>query len=127
MGSAIIEVGLGLVMVYFVLSVVVTQINHLIINSLNLRAENLRAWFYKAIADESLRDEVMTHPMINIVEAQMSLKRPNRLQRGFNWLGRKTVSLLVPNADQYRSTTTVSYVAPTVFADVLLGIFISDR
>lgn len=126
MGSAIIEVGLGLVMVYFVLSVIVTQINNLIVNFLNLRAENLRAWFHKAITDDSVRDEVLTHPMINMVEAQMAVQRPNRLRRLLNHIGRWFVGRLVPGADQFRSTTKVSYIAPNVFADVLLGVFVKD-
>lgn len=127
MGSAIIEVGLGLVMVYFVLSVIVTQVNNLIVNFLNLRAENLRAWFHHAITDDGVRNEILTHPMINIVEAQMATKRPNVLQRLLNRIGRWFVARLVPGADKYRSTTKVSYVAPNVFADVLLGVFVKDQ
>ncbi len=126
MSSAIIEVGLGLVMVYFVLSVIVTQVNNLIVNFLNLRAENLRAWFHKAITDEGVRNEILTHPMINMVEAQMTPRQPNWLKRLFNRLGRWAVGRLVPGADQYRSTTKVSYIAPNVFADVLLGVFVHD-
>lgn len=127
MGSAIIEVGLGLVMVFFVLSVIVTQVNNLLVNFLNLRAENLRAWFHEAITDEAVRNEVLTHPMINIVEAQLTVRRPNIFQRILNRVGRWFVARLVPGANNYRSTTKVSYVAPTVFADVLLGVFIKDQ
>lgn len=126
MGSAIIEVGLGLVMVFFVLSVIITQVNNLIVNFLNLRAENLRAWFHQTITDDAVRNEVLTHPMINIVEAQQSVKRPNVYQRIINRLGRWFVARLVPGADQYRSTSKVSYIAPNVFADVLLGVFMKD-
>lgn len=126
MGSAIIEVGLGLVMVFFVLSVIVTQINNLIVNFLNLRAENLRAWFHKAITDDGVRNEILTHPMINMVEAQLSPHRPNRLRRLLNRLGRWAVGRLVPGAEKYQSTTKVSYIAPNVFADVLLGVFVKD-
>lgn len=127
MGSAIIEVGLGLVMVYFVLSVIITQVNNLIVNFLNLRAENLRAWFHQNITDENVRNEILTHPMINIVEAQSSVKRPNVIRRTLNRVGRWLVGRLVPGADQYRSTTKVSYIAPNVFADVLLGVFMKDE
>ncbi|NWG15729.1 MAG: hypothetical protein HXY41_03765 [Chloroflexi bacterium] len=127
MGSAIIEVGLGLVMAYFVLSVVVTQINNLIINSLNLRSENLRAWFHKTITDEFVLNEVLAHPMINMAETQTAFKRPNRLQRLFNGIKRRMVGLLVPGAQKFYSTTDVSYIAPSVFTDVLVSLFIQDR
>ncbi|MBC6934616.1 MAG: hypothetical protein DWB42_02125 [Chloroflexi bacterium] len=127
MGSAIIEVGLGLVLTYFVLSVVVTQINNLIINGLNLRAENLRAWFHRTITDDFVRYEVLAHPMINMAETQSALKRPSRLRRILNGLKRRMVGLLIPGAEQHYSTTDVSYVSPGVLTNVLVNLFIEDK
>jgi hypothetical protein len=126
MSSAIIEVGIGLVMVFFILSIVVTQINNIIVNTLNLRAENLREWFHNTFTDEALRNEIMAHPMIGIVKTQLAIKKPNLLDRVTRSIKRRIVGILVPGAQQYTATTDVSNVAPDVFANALISIFISD-
>ena len=120
MDSAIIEVGLGLVLVYFVLSIVITQLNNLIVNSLNLRAENLHAWFLRNVADD-VRNDLMVGlgVMKRDDEAQ---HKPNIIRRFSNWLGRKLVGILVPGADQHHDSTNVSNITPSVFTDALLGI-----
>jgi hypothetical protein len=126
MSSAIIEVGIGLVMVFFILSIVVTQINNIIVNTLNLRAENLREWFHNTFTDEALRNEIMAHPMIGIVKTQLAIKKPNLLDRITRRIKRRIVGILVPGAQQYTATTDVSNVAPDVFANALISIFITD-
>ncbi len=117
MDSAIIEVGIGLVMVYFVLSIVVTQLNNLIVNSLNLRAETLHAWFRQNL-QEGVREELLRN--LGILRENDEQNR-RWLRKALKRLGRKVVGVLVPGAGEQRYTTDVSNVAPTVFADTLLG------
>lgn len=119
MDSAIIEVGLGLVMVYFILSIVVTQLNNLIINSLNLRAENLHAWFRQVIQHQEVRGELLKQ--FGMVKLNAGEQKVNIVRRVQNWLERRLVSILVPGAGKQGETTDVSSVTPSVFADVLMG------
>ncbi len=72
--SAIIDVGVGLVLVYILMSIIVTQCNAVLVNILNLRAEHLRDGLEKLITDENLRYELLTHPLINVVQSEMSLR-----------------------------------------------------
>jgi hypothetical protein len=131
MGSAIIEVGIGLVLIYLVLSIVVTQINNTVVNVLNLRAENLREWFRDVITDASVRQELLSHPMINIVKTQAQVEAQkaseNRFMRFFKGIGRWMVGMLVPGASDLRYTSKVSYVDPQTFANVLLSILVEDQ
>lgn len=130
MGSAIIEVGIGLVLVYLVLSIVMTQINNVVVNALNLRAENLREWFQDVIADENLRTDLLSHPMINIVKTQAQVATEpsgNPILNFFKRIGRWLLGFLVPGARDRRYTSKISYVAPSVFSDVLFGILIKDQ
>jgi hypothetical protein len=128
MGSAIIEVGIGLVMVYFILSIVVTTINNMLVNSLNLRAENLREWFAKVITDDQVLNEILTHPMIGLIKTEDAVPKKNIVRRLFSILKNRFLDLLVPGAgDNDIPTSDVSNVAPNVFANALTGIVLKDQ
>ena len=72
MSSSIIEVGLGLVLVYMVLSLLVSQINNVIKNALNVRAELYRAELERLLQDSTIREQVMNHPAINFTNRAVS-------------------------------------------------------
>jgi hypothetical protein len=67
--SAIIEVAIGLIFVFSLLSILVTQINTVIVNFLNLRAKRLKEQLDKVLTDPVIRAKIMTHPLIRMVEA----------------------------------------------------------
>ncbi len=67
--AAIIEVAIGLIFVFSLLSILVTQINTVIINFLNLRAKRLKEQLDKVLSDPVIRAKIMTHPLIRMVEA----------------------------------------------------------
>ncbi len=132
MGSAIIEVGIGLVLVYLVLSIVITQVNNVIVNVLNLRAENLRSELEKLLSDEDLSGKLLTHPLVNLIHNQvMLIKRPGRLARLRQWLRKLIVNFLIPGSRQsintMGDTTGVSWIDPEVFADALIDLVITDK
>lgn len=132
MGSAIIEVGIGLVLVYLILSIVITQINNLIVNVLNLRSENLRSEVEKLLSDESVRAQVLTHPMVNLIHNQVMLvKKPGRITRLREWLRRTINNILVPGSKQASKqmgeTTDVTFIDPALFSDVLIDIVFPDK
>jgi hypothetical protein len=67
--AAIIEVAIGLIFVFSLLSILVTQINTVIINFLNLRAKRLKEQLDKTLTDPVIRAKIMTHPLIRMVES----------------------------------------------------------
>lgn len=71
--SPIIQVIIGLVFVYSLLSILVTQINAVIASFLKLRAQHLRDGINELIQDPILRAKVMTHPLIRLVENKLVL------------------------------------------------------
>lgn len=71
--SAIIEVIVGIVFVYILLSILVTEINTIISNTFRLRARNLRQALDKIIADPVMRAKIYSHPLIQLVEEQTIL------------------------------------------------------
>lgn len=71
--SAILEVIIGIVFVYVILSILVTEINTIISNTLRLRANNLRDGLDHIIADPVMRAKIYSHPLIRLLEDQMVL------------------------------------------------------
>jgi hypothetical protein len=128
MGSAIIEVGIGMVMVYFILSIIVTQLNNMLVNLTNLRAENLREWFHNVINDDAVRDEILTHPMIGLVKTDTTAESRGILRRLVEVGGRRFLGMIIPSSNEYEAKTSdVSNVSSNVFADALTGILVKDQ
>ncbi len=71
--AAIVEVIVGIIFVYILLSILVTEINTLISNALRLRAQNLREALDKIIDDPVMRAKIYTHPLIQLVEERTVL------------------------------------------------------
>ncbi len=71
--AAIVEVVIGVIFVYILLSILVTEINTLISNAFRLRAQNLRDALDKIIEDPVMRAKIYTHPLIQLVEERAVL------------------------------------------------------
>ncbi len=71
LNSAILEVIVGLIFVYSLLSILVTQINSLLSNLMNLRAKHLRDGLADLLRDPQLQAKVMSHPLINILRGSV--------------------------------------------------------
>ncbi|MCC6616703.1 MAG: hypothetical protein IT320_24730 [Anaerolineae bacterium] len=65
--SAIIEVIIGMIFIFSLLSILVTQINTLITNLLNTRAKHLKAGITDMITDPVVLAKFMSHPLIRLV------------------------------------------------------------
>ncbi len=65
---AILEVMIGMVFVYSLLSILVTQINTIITNILNLRARHLRHGLNQLLSDPVVRARIMGHPLIGLIQ-----------------------------------------------------------
>lgn len=71
--AAILEVIVGMIFIYVLLSILVTEVNTLISNALRLRARNLREALDKIIDDPVMRAKIYTHPLIQLVEERSIL------------------------------------------------------
>ena len=71
--AAILEVIIGMIFIYVLLSILVTEVNTLISNALRLRARNLREALDKIIDDPVMRAKIYTHPLIQLVEERSVL------------------------------------------------------
>ncbi len=67
--AAIIQVIAGVIFVFILLSIVVTEVNSLIARALKLRAKNLRSTINEIIEDPIIQAKVYTHPLIQLVKA----------------------------------------------------------
>jgi hypothetical protein len=112
-GSAIIEVVIGLVFVYSLLSLLVTQVNTVIVNLLNIRARHLKGGLEKMITDPVVRAKVLAHPLIRLIEPPVVPEERMSAQ---------TAEQAVTEG----KVTKVSYVAPKTFVDVLTDVLASD-
>lgn len=103
--ATIIEVVLGLIFVYSLLAILVTQINMVISNIFNLRARHLKAAVRDLITDPTTQARFMTHPLIALVQRPLNPDRPLSAQGA--------VQVVESN------TSDVEWIEPDVFAGVL--------
>ena len=69
-GSTIIDVAIGLIFVYFLLSMVASHINEIVASILQWRARDLEAGIRSMLADPELADKVWNHPLIRGLAGQ---------------------------------------------------------
>lgn len=108
--TAILELVIGLLFIFSLMAILVTQINTLITNALNLRAKNLKESLQNLVDDKQLQAEVLVHPLIKLVDpsqvAMMSLSVGDNMSDG------------VLNAP----LTRVTDIAPGTFVEALASI-----
>lgn len=112
---SVIQLVIGMLFIFTLLSILVTQINTLILNLLNLRAKQLKEGLLRFITDKELQAKVLAHPLVRMVDTTIAPDRdlsdeeaeaivhsqPNRVE----WLPSSTfvealVSLLTSKSDQ---------------------------
>lgn len=113
--SAIFEVIIGMVFIFSLLSILVTQINSVLASVLRLRARHLREGISKLVLDPMIRAKVVTHPLIRLVKGDMTLpeqqiteEQADKIAMGplhyVEWINPKTfvnvlISLIRVNSD----------------------------
>jgi hypothetical protein len=65
--AAIIQVAIGLIFIYSLLSILVTTLNTVITNFLRWRASHLKAALMALITDEEVQQALLSHPLINVI------------------------------------------------------------
>jgi hypothetical protein len=109
--SAIIEVVIGVIFVYSLLSILVTQINTLIGNILNTRSRRLKEGMVELLSDPVIRAKIMSHPLIGMVE--------DKLLPGERITSEKATEMTSGKE------TNVAWVETATFVDVLTDVLTS--
>lgn len=108
--TPIIEVAIGLIFLYSLIGLLVTQINSLIANALKLRAKTLKAGLQRLLIDERLQAEILVHPMIKVVVPD---QQPQSLQ-----ISAQTAQEINKPTSEVNNVT---YIAPSVFSEALIS------
>ncbi len=110
--SAILQLVIGLVFIYSLMGILVTQINAVISSALNLRAKNLRESLMNLVSDRKLQAEILAHPLIKLVKPETF----------------KLDSIQLDNRDANEvlkaDLTRVDYIAPATFVEALVGLLV---
>jgi len=110
--SAILQLVIGLIFIYSLMAILVTQINAVISSALNLRAKNLRESLKHLVSDTKLQAEILAHPLIKLVDPDMI----------------KLTSIQLDNRDASTilkaELTRVDYIAPATFVEALVGLLV---
>lgn len=106
--AAIIQVAVGIIFVFILLSIVVTEVNSLIARTTKMRAKTLRSTINGFIEDPVIRAKVYTHPLIQLVKAD-PVAPSQRISRG--------EAESIANS----SIGAVDYIEPHTFVDVMLN------
>jgi hypothetical protein len=108
--TPIIEVAIGLIFLYSLLGLLVTQINSVISNALKLRAKTLKSGLQRLLVDERLQAEILVHPMIKVVV-------PEQQQQSLQVSAQTAHEVNKPTAE----VNNVTYIAPSVFSEALIS------
>lgn len=108
--TAILELLIGLVFIYSLTAILVTQINTLVANARNLRAQNLKEGLIEMVGDRTLQAEILVHPLIKLVDSSE--------------LAMMSLSADVDTTDQILNAplTRVADIAPETFVEALVSI-----
>jgi hypothetical protein len=106
--SSIVEVAVGLIAVFSLLAILVTQINMVLSNLFNLRARHLKRALKALIVDPEIQARLLTHPLIGLVRVPLNPEQP--------------VSAQAAQRISETDTSDVSWIAPSVFADVMVDL-----
>lgn len=121
--APIIQVAIGILFVFSVLSLLVTQMNTFIGNLLNWRAKNLKEGVVLLIGDKELQAKVLAHPLIQLVDARLhslTLAEPTPSDDPNKGMA--------PNYDDIINapTTKVTNIEPSTFVEALISILSSQ-
>ena len=111
--AAIVEVIVGIIFLYILLSILVTEVNSVISRAARLRARNLRNTLNDVIADPVLQAKVYSHPLIQLVKAEPVIP----LQRISQTEAAKIVRGPIGRVDWIEPDTFVDVVLSTLKAD----------
>ena len=111
--SAIIELAIGLTFVFSLLSILVTQINNIIVRILNLKAERLKDQLDVTLSDPVVRAKLMTHPLIGMIDTEFSKRILRSDERLTEEIGLRLTE---------KQRANVDFIPTDTFVDVLVDV-----
>jgi hypothetical protein len=119
--GSIVEVAIGLVFVFALTALMVTQINTLIGNLLKLRARHLYGAIMLLITDKQLRADILAHPLIQMIP------RENGTINKESATGLAVSAQTVKNVSEQKVfvNPNITYIAPANFVEALMSALIS--
>jgi len=111
LNSSIIQVAIGLIFVFALVSILVTQINSVLTSLLKLRSRNLKASLQEMLTDSQIQARLLAHPVINLVDVAVP-----------------QVKLSAQQAQEVAATDTtrVTYIKPSIFVEALISIVTAE-
>ncbi len=106
--SRIIEVAIGMIFVFSLVSILVTQINGLIGTLLNWRAKQLKSSIQELITDPETQVKVLGHPIVGLIKETI----------------RPEMRISSAKIAEYAKAeeNNISYLSPDTFVDALMGV-----
>src|SRR5664279_1184349 len=111
--EGIIQVAIGLILVFSLLSILVTTLNTVITNALQWRAAHLKVAIQSLITDPEVLAQFLSHPLINIVNPQTAPPIP---------VTDPTQAQTVAPPVRTSGLATINSIDPKLFAQVLSSI-----
>jgi hypothetical protein len=112
LNSPIIEVIIGMIFIYSLLSIIVTQINTVVVNLLNTRSKHLKAGIQDLLTDPVIQAKFMAHPLIRLIEPKLQPEDRISAQAA------ERVTASEPGR--------LTWIAPELFSQALLDILASN-
>ena len=115
--QGIIQVAIGMIFVFSLLSVLVTTLNTVLTNVLQWRAKHLKAAIETLITDQSVQQLFLQHPLINIVDSSQTATpkaQAASTDSGSMALGKRDPSI---NQVNYIDSKTFSQVLTSILAE----------
>ncbi|MFW5692373.1 MAG: hypothetical protein ACOCX3_03385 [Chloroflexota bacterium] len=114
MDSVLIQVVIGLVFVFSLMAILVTQVNTVIQTTLNLRAKELKRGLLELLSDRQVQAKVLAHPIINMVQTELASKAQGKLTES------------EAEAIIHTKASDVAYIDPEAFAEALFSILLQE-
>lgn len=113
MGSPILELIVGIIFLYSILSILVTEMNSIIANAFRLRARNLRNAIADMLQDSHISAKLLGHSLIGLIQNQPVLTS-------------QTLEDEQAHAITHGKVNDVSWINPSTFVNVLVSIIRVD-
>jgi len=110
---AILQVAIGLIFIFSLLSILVTTVNSIVVNLLKTRTRYLKLGVNSLLTDPELQAAFISHPLVKLVRAPMLM--PGSLASAAQ---AQQAAVTMNAAD----LTQLSWITPKMFADVLISL-----
>ncbi len=106
--TSIVELAIGLVFMFSLVAILVTQINGVIGSVLNLRSKQLKDGIEGLVTDPEIQKKLLSHPIINIIPDRTGLT-PEQAEKAARY-----------------ARSAVTYIPPSSFVEALISVLLDE-